>query len=143
MKAKLTASQGDPAPVRDGTNRQVGDDPHAWTHKPGDSIAYELSTPRYVSQAVLALDSGMERDIQMSYHGKYGAKLILPDVIADSFDLEIKESGKWRPLTSVTGNCQRFVRVPVERPCEGIRYTLRKTNGASAIRMYSFYLTED
>ncbi|MFH1708733.1 MAG: FAD-dependent oxidoreductase [Planctomycetota bacterium] len=142
LKAKLTALQGDPAPVRDGTNRQVGDDPHAWTHKPGDSIAYELSAPRFVAQAVLALDSGMERDIQMSYHGKYGAKLILPDVIADSFDVEIKEGGAWHRHASVTGNCRRFIRIPIEKPCEGVRYTLRKTNGASAIRMYSFYLGE-
>ncbi|MFN2167471.1 MAG: FAD-dependent oxidoreductase, partial [Anaerolineae bacterium] len=28
--AALTASQGDPEPVRDGINRQVGDDPHCW-----------------------------------------------------------------------------------------------------------------
>jgi hypothetical protein len=37
--ARLEASHGDPQPLRDGTNRPVGEDLHAWRHRAGDRVA--------------------------------------------------------------------------------------------------------
>ena len=70
-QAVLRASSGDPEPLRDGINRPVGDDLHAWEGKVGDIIEYEFSYPQRVSSLTLIFDSALSRNIAMSYHGKY------------------------------------------------------------------------
>jgi hypothetical protein len=138
---QLAASQGDPEPVRDGINRQVGDDPHCWEHKEGDMISYEFDSSRTVESATLILDSAMDKYIQMSYHHKKCDECYkIPDVIPEAFKIEVKKSGSWELLEQITGNYQRLVRIPVQKECEGVRYALNKTRGAETTRMYGFYL---
>ena len=64
----LSASRGDPSPLRDGTSRPVGTDLHAWQGHIGDSVQYKWRTPRRVAGLTLVLDSALSRNLQMSYH---------------------------------------------------------------------------
>ncbi len=64
----LNASSGDPEPLRDGVNRPIKDDAHAWTGQVGDSIEYTWKDLRQVKSASLVLDSALHRLVQMSYH---------------------------------------------------------------------------
>jgi len=141
VQSVLSASQGDPEPVRDGIHRQVGDDPHAWEHTPGDSVWYEFKTTCTVTEAVLILDTAMDGYIQMSYSYTWQDEFILPDVIPDSFSIDIKQGDSWERLTDIEGNYRRCVSVPVNKKIDGIRYTLNTTRGAERTRMYAFYVT--
>ena len=68
VESRLIASQGDPEPVRDGTSRQVDDDPHAWFARPGDHVAYIFPESTDVKEVSLALDSDLKRDIYYSWN---------------------------------------------------------------------------
>ncbi len=139
--AALTASRGDPAPVRDGVGRQVGDDAHCWVHAPGDWIAYEFGPPRQVAEVSLALDSDMTADPQMHFTG--GGRrppFVPPAVLPKAFRLEGFDGRDWSPLIEVADNHQRFVRVPVGRELAGVRYTLTATRGAEETRLYAFHV---
>jgi len=139
-RARLSASRGDPEPLRDGVNRQVGDDPHCWEHSPGDAVWYEFDGPRPVENVTLVLDTAMDAYIQMSHFKPRPGGFRLPDVIPETFAIDVREGGEWHTLAEVTGNYNRLVRIPVGRPVEGVRYTLKRTRGAPVVRMYAFYV---
>jgi len=86
----------------------------------------------------LALDSGLDQDVALSYHGRYQALTHPPDVTPKAFRLEGLVRGEWQPLVHVTDNHQRFVRCAVGRPLEGVRFCLENTWGAAESRVYAF-----
>ncbi len=151
-KSRLVASQGDgshldgryqdsPEPVRDGTNRPVGDDNHAWTAHPGDSLVYELEQPAHVSTASLVLDSSLDRKIAMSYHQKDPDILTAPPPsLPKRLHLEAKIAGEWQYIARMENNYQRLVRIPVQRQVEAVRLTLEATWGADSSKVFAFYL---
>jgi len=137
--AKLTASTGDPEPVRDGLNRPVGDDPHCWECSRGDTIEYLFDGPRHVERAVLICDSALDENIAMTYEGIEHLTAV-PDVMHKSFQVEGMIDGAWRTLAEVTGNHQRLVRVRIGKSVAGIRWRLNQTWGSERTRLYAFYV---
>jgi hypothetical protein len=139
--AELSASQGDPEPLRDGVGRPVGDDTHAWTAGPGDSAAYTFDRPRRVTTANLILDSALDEDLQMSYHRPVEKqRTTLPEALPERFRLEVLTGGAWQPAAEVTDNRRRLVRLPVDRDVHGVRFVLDATRLAQRSRVYAFYL---
>ena len=138
--ARLTASQGDPEPVRDGVGRPVGGDAHAWTCRPGDCVTYEFGRPGMVREAVLTLDSALDRLIAMSHHQADGQLTAVPAVMPRRFRLEGLRDGRWAPLVSVEDNYQRHVRAPIGRVLEGVRFVLEETWGGTETRLYQFLI---
>jgi len=138
--AKLETSGGDGEPVRDGTNRPVGDDNHCWTGRPGESIAYRFDGPRDVKGATLALDSAMDQYIQMSFHRGREVLSSPPDAMPRAFRVEGLSGGQWETLAEMADNHQRLVRLDVGRRLEGVRYTLDATWGADESRVYAFHV---
>jgi len=141
--AKLSASQGDPEPVRDGINRQVGNDPHSWSCSPGDWIAYTFDRPSIVTEATLILDSAMDRNLQMSFHQKDDQLAGIPETMQKSFRVDILRSGRWTPFRHVTDNYMRLVRVAVGEAVEGVRVVFEKTWRAPRSRVYAFCVRQD
>jgi len=136
------ASAGDAEPLRDGVSRQVGDAPHAWIARPGDSVAYLFDAPVAVEEVTLVLDSAMEANIMMSYHQPDDQLTSVPVVMPRSFRIEGLEAGAWRVLAAIEDNHQRFVRVPINARVEGVRFTLDRTWGAEESRVYAFYVSQ-
>ena len=139
-EARLSASQGDPEPVRDGISRPVGEDPHGWAGRPGDHVAYHFDAPRAIEQATLVLDSGMELLIAMSWLQKDDQLTAPPPMLPRAFRLEGLIDAQWVPLETVTDNHQRLVRLPVRRRLEGVRFALDATWGDQPSRLYAFSL---
>ncbi len=137
----LTASQGDPKPVHDGTNRPVGPDLHAWAAKPGDWIAYEFPRVDWVDSVTLVLDSSLEKNIAMSYHQKDDQLTAPPGSLPKHFLLEGFVDGSWQPLVEIKNNYQRMVHLNIGKELQGLRYTLLGTWGDSPSKMFAFYLT--
>jgi len=139
-RARLVASQGDPEPLRDGINRPVGTNLHAWTCRPGDHISYLLAAPAPVREATLILDSALDQRIAMSYHGGGLRPLTtVPPQMPRAFHLEGLRDSQWFEVARVTDNYQRLVRLPVQKIVTGLRFTLDATWGAPETRVYAFY----
>jgi hypothetical protein len=138
--ATLAASQGSAEPVRDGVNRPVGDDSHAWTHRAGDSIEYTFDRPQPVKEVTLILDSGLDLQVQMSYFQPDDQLTNPPPPLPRCFRVEVKAGGKWETLHKATANHQRVLRLAVGKPVEAVRYTLDATWGAEESKLFAFYV---
>lgn len=138
--AVLRASSGDPEPLRDGINRPVGDNPHAWSGRIGDSIEYTWKDLRHVADASLVLDSALHRIVQMSYHQHDSQLRQVPEEMVKDFRVEIRAGGHWQPWRTVKGNCYRLARVDIGAEVDGVRVISDSTWGAQTVRAFAFYL---
>ncbi len=139
-QARLEASQGDPEPVRDGIQRPVGDEAHAWECAEGDWIALHFGEPVAGLEVGLILDSGLDQNIAMSYHEglKSGQLSAPPDVMPRAFRLEGRTGDDWQTLAHVEDNHRRQVRFAVEQAVDSVRFVLEKTWGGAPSRVYAF-----
>jgi hypothetical protein len=138
--ARLEVSRGEGEPLRDGINRQVGDDPHCWTASPGDHASYLFDAERDVREVTLILDSAMERLIQMSYHQEDDQLRDVPGVMPEAFRIQTFDGKNWKDAARVADNYQRLVRVPLNCRTRRVRFVLDDIRGAGESRVYGFYL---
>jgi hypothetical protein len=138
-EASLTSSQGDPEPLRDGINRQVEDDPHAWICHPGDHAAYTFPQAGQVQEVTLLLDSDLSQGIG---HKQSRSNMLhsIPPEMAKTFHIDGLIDGEWKTLREETDNHQRMVRLSLGQRLEGVRFVLDETWGADATRVYAFYV---
>jgi hypothetical protein len=141
LESRLTASQGDPEPVRDGFSRPIGRELHAWAAHPGDWIAYLFPQPAMVHTVTLVLDSSLEKNIAMSYHQKDDQLSAPPGSLPKHFLLEGFVDRSWQPLAEMESNHQRRVRLKVNQELDRVRFTLLETWGHPTSRLFAFYLT--
>lgn len=139
-KAKLTATSGDPEPLRDGINRPVKEDQHAWNGRIGDSVEYTWEGAQLVKEATFIFDSALAKIVQLSYHQKDSQLTSPPEEVVKDFRLEILTPDGWRLWKKVRGNHQRLVRVSIGTPATGVRFTADSTWGAENVRLYAFYI---
>lgn len=139
-ESHLVASGGDPAPVRDGVNRPVGDAQHCWTCSAGDHVACLFPSTELVRTATLVLDSALDRNVTMSYHQPDDQLRRVPDVMPRAFRIEAMTDGRWHQVARCEDNHQRLVRLAVNRQVQGVRFVLETTWGADASRVFGFYV---
>ena len=140
--ASLEASQGEPAPVRDGTNRPVGDDPHCWSCKPGAWISYKFDGMQKIESVSIIVDSGLDMYCDTGEIHKPGDDQMydMPDVMTKGFSVEGLVDGEWQEMASIADNRHRMCRVPIDREVGGIRVVIKQTWGAPSSRLYAFYV---
>jgi hypothetical protein len=138
--ASLTASRGDPEPVRNGVNRPVGEDPNCWTCRAGDWIAYRFAAPQSFRDAAVILDSGLDQNVVMSYHQRDDQLTSPPNAMPKAFRIEGLIEDQWRELVRVDRNHQRLCRFALPAALSGIRFVLDETWGAEESRVYAFYV---
>ncbi|MFW6151642.1 MAG: FAD-dependent oxidoreductase [Verrucomicrobiota bacterium] len=138
--AALTASRGDPEPVRDGINRPVGDELHAWICAPGDWIAYRFDKPSEIEQATVIVASALDKCVAMSLLQRDDQLTAPPDVMPKAFRLDFLQAGQWIQAVRVEDNHQRLAGFKIGRVCEGVRFCLEETRGAEKSRLYAFWI---
>ena len=137
----LSASHGDPEPVRDGINRPVGSDRHAWPCSPGDWIAYDFRGPRRVESVTIVGDSALDKNITLTLHHHSDAGAGVPGVVPRTFRIEGLRGNQWDLLARVDDNHQRFVRRPVGRDLDGLRLVIEELWGSGPSCLYAFYVS--
>lgn len=139
IHADLTASSGDPEPVRNGINRPVGTTANKWMCGENDWIAYKFNNPVKVENVTVIVDSGLDQIVALSYLQKDNQLTSPPDVMPKAFRIEGLCDGTWQELIRADRSYQRLCRFPVNRRLDGIRFVLEKTWGAERSGIYSFY----
>lgn len=140
VDATLTASQGNPEPARNGANRPVGEDVHAWICRKNDWIAYLFRASEDVTEVTLVLDSGLDQNVALSYHQKDDQLTSPPEVMPKAFRIDGLIEDEWQELIRVDRNYQRFRRFALDHRLDGIRFVLEETWGAEETRVYAFYI---
>ncbi len=138
--AELTASSGDPAALRDGVSRPIGDQEHAWCCKAGDTLEIRFARATVVERMTLIADSDLTKLIQLSMWQKDDQLSALPESLLRDAAVEVFADGQWRPGGSVRDNCRRLVRIPVARRAEALRLKIDTTWGAESTRLFAAYV---
>ncbi len=112
-KAALTVSNGENAELlRDGCDRNIGDDSHRWDCKNGDSAEYRFTKPQKISRIRLVLDSDLSRPEKniVALRTTNQPELKLPATLVKSFDLTWQSAdGKWHTIEKIRNNWKRLV----------------------------------
>jgi hypothetical protein len=137
-EAGLTASAGDPEPVRDGWTRQILADPHAWSTAPGGWVAYAFTKTARVREAEVILDTGMEVQVGMILQPGFDRDYRVSPAMPKAFRLEGRRGAAWETLFRCDDNRRRQWIIPVDRDLDGLRLVLETNHGAPESRVYAF-----
>ena len=136
--AKLSATSGDAEPLRNGVDRPVGDDLHAWEGSVGDTIEFTFGRLAEIPAVTAVLDSALDHDISLSV-ARIAEKSLttVPDVMVKDFRIEVRHKGQWGVVRTVRDNHQRLVEVPIGCRAEGLRFVPEATWGSDRVRLYA------
>jgi hypothetical protein len=134
------ATTGGLSALRDGINRPVGPDDHAWHCRVGDALEIQLPPGAQPRSLTVLADSALHQEIQMSYWQPTKQLPALPGSLAKDLDVEVRRGGKWVPAGEIRGNIQRQIRIPLQAPADAVRLTLRATWGDDRTRLFAVYV---
>ncbi len=144
-EATLTASSGDPQPLRSGVDRPLEGADNGWSAVPGSSswVEYRFAGPRPVREVRLVFDSDLSRDradhrMLCAYPVDTSPAGVTP-VMTRAYTLTVQDaSGTWHTVVSELHNHQRLVRRAVERACTAIRFVPEATWGAPLAHLFAW-----
>ncbi len=122
--ALLEASENDPAPLRNGIDRQIGDEENGWFCKEGSFARYTFAEKKMVREIRLAFDSDLSRD-HLNMVSNYTLEPVTytpPATLVQKFHIEI--DGEL--FYSEENNYQRFAVIPVGKECRSVRLVIDK-----------------
>ena len=143
--ARLTASAGDPEPLRSGVDRPIGGETNAFDLPLGGEVAYSFDAPTEVAEARFVFDSDLARlreskyNIRSNYAIQYEPQRV-PDTLVRDFRVETQGAdGAWTLLSRVTDNHRRLVRVTVGRAGTAVRVVPERLwGGGTLCRLFAF-----
>ncbi|OPZ31697.1 MAG: FAD dependent oxidoreductase [Lentisphaerae bacterium ADurb.BinA184] len=144
--ASLTASHGDPEPLRNGIDRPVGDDDNGWACPPGGRAEYTFETSRALRQARLVFDSDLSRTAKgtRADYPLAQPRLAPPPTLVKAFRIEAADgAGGWRTVVRVADNHQRLVRVPLGLEATALRLVPESTWGAPSCHILAWDVEPD
>ncbi|HEY3379271.1 MAG TPA: FAD-dependent oxidoreductase [Armatimonadota bacterium] len=139
--ATLSASSGDPSPLRNGYDRPIGEEDNGWTGVCGDWIAYTFATAQPVTGLRIVTDSDLRAVNNMLMPSGYPlgrAHAAVPATLLKAFRIEAQDAeGAWQQVYREENNHQRLVRVPLELHTTGVRLIPEATWGAESVHLFS------
>ncbi len=144
MNALLTASDGDPEPLRNGIDRPVGSDMNGWIYRIDAApwVMYDFGKARHIREIRIISDSDLNRQ---SYklprcYPLEGPVYVVPPVVLKRFRIEAKssEDAEWNVISRMDNNYQRLIRVKADSTARFIRLVPEGTWGADEARLFAF-----
>jgi len=149
-KARLTASEGDPEPLRNGIDRPVGKEDNGWTGSIGSWVQYTFGEPEKIREMRFIFDSDLNRTEKVNNKVRKAHNmpcnypldsepLKVPDSMTRAFRIDAKdENGQWRTVLKVDNNYQRLVKLKVDIETTAIRFIPEATWGAEKVHVFSW-----
>jgi FAD dependent oxidoreductase len=147
MRAKLTARDGDPTPLRNGIDRPIGDIDNGWVGSGEDCwLEYAFESPMQVGHVRLVFDSdldrwglgGCQRNITCSYPLDSNDVQVPPSLVR-AFRIDARSAnGEWQTVAQVDNNHDRFVSLDIEVKTAALRFIPEKTWGNEQIHLFAW-----
>jgi hypothetical protein len=134
------ATRGDVAPLRDGSNRPVGSDLHAWEGVVGDEIELSWDAPQQLDALTLIADSSLDQRLWRIYERISLDRFAPPATLLRGFTVAVADGAGWRTVHVERDNHQRLIRVPLEVIARRVHVTLDSTWGSAQVRLYALYV---
>jgi len=139
--AKLTASEGDLEPLRNGLDRPVGDEDNGWTGRPGAWVQYTFDGSRHVRELRFVLDSDLDRKgmNMLSNYPLHAEPVGVPQTMTRAFRIEaLDENGEWTVVAREKNNYQRLVWIETDVQTSAIRFIPEATWGAERVHVFAW-----
>ena len=141
MNAELTASNGDPEPLRNGHDRPEDGADNSWSSAPGDWVEYRFDRPEKIDQVRLVFDSDLNRKTlnMVSCYPLKNTVFRPPSTLVKAFKLETQNTdGEWQTVYRTYNNYQRFVSIQLSGTFTALRCTVEETCGNDKVDIFSF-----
>ncbi len=128
------------APLRNGDERPIGDDPNGAVLNRGEAAEYRWSSPVHVGGVRLVFDSNLNHAKKMPCSiPRRGNDCPVPPQMTRGFRIEAdRGDGRWETVHREAANHQRLVRLPLRVQAAGLRFVPEETWGADACRLFTF-----
>ena len=139
--ATLTASEGDPEPLRNGLDRPIAGVDNGWRGAIGSHVEYRFPGPQRVRELRLVFDSDLNRERKNMPHvfPLHAESYRVPASMTRAFRIEaLDESGAWKVVSCQANNYQRLVRVKIDATARAVRFSPQATWGAEMAHLFAF-----
>jgi hypothetical protein len=139
--AELSASEGDPEPLRSGVDRPVGKAGNGWAGSPGTTIEYRFPAAQRVTGFRCVFDSDLNR-ARLSTRVNYPMEQqeqVTPPSLVKAFRIEIEHpDGAWQEVYRDDSNYQRLVKGDIVAEAAAVRLIPESTWGDPQARVFAF-----
>jgi hypothetical protein len=138
--ARLSASEGDPEPLRNGLDRPVGEADNGWTGNLGAWLQYAFTAPTHLRALRFVFDSDLnrpEKNMPCRYP-RDPERVGVPETLVRAFRVEALAGGTWSVVAREANNYQRLVRLPVDVHAEAIRFIPEATWGTDRVHVFAW-----
>jgi hypothetical protein len=139
--ARLTTSEGDPEPLRNGIDRPVAGADNGWAGSIGSWVQYTFDGPQRVRGLRFVFDSDLNRpdkNMPCSYP-LHAEPVPVPRTMTRAFRVEALEAGgQWATVVRVEDNYQRLVRIETDVQASAIRLIPEATWGAGRAHLFAW-----
>lgn len=158
--AVLTASSGNPEPLRNGIERPVDNEDNCYTTEPKGWVEYSFGKTVKINRTRIVFDSNLNRAIRESWNDRVLCDtdpagtiidemrcfyplnlepLKTPSTLVKSFRIEAKNSqGVWETIYEDKNNYQRLVKIPLDVEADAIRLVPVETWGSDKVKIFAF-----
>ncbi len=145
-RATLTASSGDPEPLRNGLDRpgssaNSGWRDNGWAGHVGDWVQYVWDRPARIKHLRFVFDSDLNRPEknQPSHYSLHDEPVGVPETLIKIFRIEaLAGDGQWILVARIENNHQRLVNIALDIETTAIRFTPEATWGAMNAHLYAW-----
>jgi len=135
----ISASEGNPEPLRDGINRPVGETQHCWAAHTGSWVQYEFTKPVMVRKTKIVFDSALIKKIALSHHaGATDHETQMVSEMTKGFRVEVLSNGTWVNVYETQDNHQRLNVVKIHKKCSAVKLTILSTWGTETPKVFTF-----
>lgn len=138
--ARLTASTGDPEPLRSGIDRSLGSEDNGWWGAPGDWVGYRFPAAVMLQRARFTFDSDLTalKRMPCSYPLQ-GRRERIPPQMTRAFELQVQDpAGAWQTVHRTEDNYQRLVRIPLSVEASAVRFVPLAGWGDERVHVFGF-----
>jgi hypothetical protein len=139
--AILTASEGDPEPLRNGLDRPIGDADNGWTGQIGAWVEYRFTAPKRVRKLRFVFDSDLNRPEKatLANYPLHIEPVSVPQTLVSAFRVEAEDDDRtWHTVAHVENNYQRLVRLEIDVTTCAIRFVPESTWGAEQVHVFTW-----
>lgn len=140
-EATLTASDGDPEPLRNGFDRPDSQSFNGWSGSAGSWIQYTFSRPERLARLRLVFDSDLNRPdtAMLCKYPLQADPASVPATLIRAFRIDaLDSSGEWNTVFRETNNHQRLVRIAIDAHTQALRLIPEQTWGASQMNVFAW-----
>lgn len=140
-EAKLSASEGDPEPLRNGIDRPIGEIDNGWSGSTGSWIQYSFDKPQRIKELRFVFDSDLNRSgLNMPCNYPLNTEpLSVPKTMIRSFRIEfLNANNEIIETKEESNNYQRLVRIKTDIVTNAIRFIPISTWGADKFHIFAW-----